>query len=334
MAQLRDVTLTADHPSTLLADKHAAFILAYSKKKDGYEYMMTEHIRMSGIYWGLTAMDLLGHLEDMDADEVCAFVKACQCPKTGGVAPSPGHDPHLLSTLSAVQILATLDRMSSLDVEGAVRYVAGLQNADGSFCGDKWGEVDTRFSMCATATLAILGRLPAIDAAACASFVMRCHNADGGFGTRPNAETHAGQIYCCLGTLSLLGELSRIDADMLGWWLSERQLPSGGLNGRPEKLPDVCYSWWVVASLRIIGRLHWLQPGKVESFIYACQDPETGGLTDRPGCMPDLYHTLFGLGGLSLLGQGALKAINPVLCMPQYVLDRCGVTTHTLPSLQ
>ena len=35
------------------------------------EYMMTEHIRMSGIYWGLTAMDLLGHLEDMDADEVC-----------------------------------------------------------------------------------------------------------------------------------------------------------------------------------------------------------------------------------------------------------------------
>ena len=54
------------------------------------------------------------------------------------------------------KILATLDRMSSLDVEGAVRYVAGLQNADGSFCGDKWGEVDTRFSMCATATLAIL----------------------------------------------------------------------------------------------------------------------------------------------------------------------------------
>ena len=35
-AQLRDVTLTADHPSTLLADKHTAFILAYSKKKDGY----------------------------------------------------------------------------------------------------------------------------------------------------------------------------------------------------------------------------------------------------------------------------------------------------------
>ena len=29
-------------------------------------------------------------------------------------------------------------------------------------------------------------------------------------------------------------------------WLSERQTKSGGLNGRPEKLPDVCYSWYIV----------------------------------------------------------------------------------------
>ena len=34
--------------------------------------------------------------------------------------------------------------------------------------------------------------------------------------------------------------------------------------GRPEKLPDVCYSWWVLASLKIIGRLHWIN--KVELF--------------------------------------------------------------------
>lgn len=28
--------------------------------------------------------------------------------------------------------------------------------------------------------------------------------------------------------------------------------------GRPEKLPDVCYSWWVLSSLAMIGRLHWI----------------------------------------------------------------------------
>lgn len=54
------------------------------------------------------------------------------------------------------------------------------------------------------------------------------------------------------------GHLHLIDADRLGWWLCERQLPSGGLNGRPEKLPDVCYSWWVLSTLTILGRLHWI----------------------------------------------------------------------------
>ncbi len=28
--------------------------------------------------------------------------------------------------------------------------------------------------------------------------------------------------------------------------------------GRPEKLPDVCYSWWVLASLKMIGKIHWI----------------------------------------------------------------------------
>ena len=83
-------------------------------------------------------------------------------------------------------------------------------------------------------------------------------NFDGGFGSRPGSESHAGQIYCCVAFLSITGHLHKIDADLLGWWLAERQLPSGGLNGRPEKLPDGCYSWWVLSSLAILGRLHWI----------------------------------------------------------------------------
>ena len=79
--------------------------------------------------------------------------------------------------------------------------------------------------------------------------------------------------------------LSLIDADLLGWWLAERQLPSGGLNGRPEKLQDVCYSWWVIASLRIIGREKWIDVEKLKQYILSCQDDETGGFSDRPGNM-------------------------------------------------
>lgn len=85
-------------------------------------------------------------------------------------------------------------------------------------------------------------------------------------------------------------KLHEIDADLLGWWLAERQLPSGGFNGRPEKLPDVCYSWWVLTSLRIIGRMQWIDADKLRSFILACQDSETGGFSDRPGDIVDPFH--------------------------------------------
>ncbi|KAI5634849.1 prenyltransferase and squalene oxidase repeat domain-containing protein [Phthorimaea operculella] len=120
-----------------------------------------------------------------------------------------------------------------------------------------------------------------------------------------------GLIYCCVGTLSICKRLDALHADELAWWLCERQLPSGGLNGRPEKLPDLCYSWWVMSSLSMLNRIHWVDKKSLEQFILACQDAETGGFSDRPGDVPDPFHTLFGLAGLSLLGNKSIKAVNP-----------------------
>ncbi len=107
-------------------------------------------------------------------------------------------------------------------------------------------------------------------------------------------------------------------------YFSERQLPSGGLNGRPEKLQDVCYSWWVIASLKIIGKLDWINTEKLKEYILSCQDEESGGIADRPGNMADPFHTLFGIAGLSLINAfpNSLKEVNPVYCMPQSVLDK------------
>ena len=68
---------------------------------------MTEYLRMSGIYWGLTVMDLMHALDKMDKEEVIAFVKSCQH-DCGGLSASVGHDPHLLYTLSAIQVLLLL----------------------------------------------------------------------------------------------------------------------------------------------------------------------------------------------------------------------------------
>ena len=165
------------------------------------------------MYWGVTALSLLGHLEDMDSHNILQWVLSCQ-KEDGGFGGSPRHDSHLLYTLSAVQILALYDKMPLVDaarisscvfpllinylkrvplcafseetwheawtflpicpgtqLDGARAFavvlprqicrcflqyvfrpshslmhadVANLQQEDGSFCGDRWGEIDTR----------------------------------------------------------------------------------------------------------------------------------------------------------------------------------------------
>ncbi|VDP41471.1 unnamed protein product [Heligmosomoides polygyrus] len=178
-------------------------------------------------------------------------------------------------------------------------------------------EVDTRFSFCAVATLYLIDRLHVIDLDNAVQFVLSCYNFDGGFGTRPGSESHAGQ--CGIASL-LLSRLESIDRDRTAEWLAQRQCLSGGLNGRPEKLPDVCYSWWVLASLAMLRRLNWVNKEMMVRFIYACQDNETGGFADRPGDCPDPFHTLFGLAGLALLGDKTLAPVDAVFCMPKYTL--------------
>jgi geranylgeranyl transferase type-2 subunit beta len=143
--------------------------------------------------------------------------------------------------------------------------VVARQRPDGSFEGDHWGEVDTRFSYCALSCLSLLGRLDAVNVELAVQFIDTCQNFDGGFGSIPGAESHAGQstsmilipfsifllvfsfhksldsslVFCCVGALAIVDRLDVVDRDLLAWWLAERQLPNGGLNGRPEKLEDV-----------------------------------------------------------------------------------------------
>lgn len=275
----------------------------------------------------MTALHLLGHPHALSRQRLLEFVLGCWH-DNGGFGAAPGHDPHILNTGYAVQILTMIDGLGELEKQAEnskikiARYIAGLQQPTGIFAGDEWGETDTRFLFIALYTLSLLGLLPQqqphqtplIDMAAATAYVKACQNFDGGFGVRPGAESHSGQVFTCVGALSIAGEidsyLGEEGKDRLGAWLSERQLPSGGLNGRPEKLVDVCYSWWVMSSLAMIGRLHWIDKDKLTSFILQCQDPDEGGMADRPGDMVDVFHTNFGVAGLSLLGYPGLIEVD------------------------
>jgi geranylgeranyl transferase type-2 subunit beta len=72
---------------------------------------------LNGVYWGLTALHLLGHPESLPRDETIKFVLSCQN-ADGGFGAAPGHDSHLLYSVSAVQILVTIDALPELDRPG------------------------------------------------------------------------------------------------------------------------------------------------------------------------------------------------------------------------
>lgn len=81
--------------------------------------------------------------------------------------------------------------------------------------------------------------------------------------------------------------------------------------------------------------LHSFSPGSSSSlgspfsveltFRFTVQDPDAGGIADRPGDMADVFHTLFGVAGLSLLGYPGLIDLDPVYCMPAELIEKMGL---------
>ena len=170
----------------------------------------------------------------------------------------------------------------------------------------------------------LLGRLDdcAIDVAKAVAYVKSCENFDGGFGCVPGGESHAGQVFTCVGALAIAGALDVCQRDLLAWWLCERQTPGGGLNGRPQKEADVCYSWWVLSSLRMLGRDAWIDGGALRAFILKCQDGADGGIADKPGNEADVFHTFFGIAGLAFLGADGVLPVEPMHAMPVATMER------------
>ncbi|KAK7061562.1 rab geranylgeranyltransferase [Favolaschia claudopus] len=300
------------------------------KSTDDYAYHLTAHLRLNAIYWGLTALFTMGHPEALDKEEVIAYIQSCWDERAGGFGAHPGHDAHIHATLSAIQILVMYDALDRLDIPRVVNFILSLQQSSGVFAGDQWGELDTRFSYIAVNALSLIGCLDQLDKHKTADYIRQCKNFDGGFGNHIGAESHAAMalsatVFPCVAALTILDRLDIVDRDALAWWLSERQLPNGGLNGRPEKLEDVCYSFWVLSALAILQKVSWIDSDKLTSFILSAQDPEKGGISDRPGNVVDVFHTQFGIAGLSLLGYPGLSDLDPVYCMPAKIIEAKGL---------
>lgn len=278
-------------------ERHESFLLSFYQSVHGKEEQKTgssfrriesilcSHLKMNAIYWASTSLYLVRTLTETGdgcaavslypRDEILDFVLACYYPELGAFGPNIGDDPHITSTLSAIQLLLLYDGLGRIDTERVGQYVQSLVCEHGAVMGDMYGEEDTRFSYCAFAIMSLL-RLELAEPArskAIAYMAFDCANFDGGYGAVPGGESHAGQIFCCVGALAMARHLHLVERERLSFWLAERQIPGvGGLNGRPQKLQDVCYSWWVLSALSILQQgFDWIDHGALIQFILDCQ---------------------------------------------------------------
>ena len=98
-----------------------------------------------------------------------------------------------------------------------------------------------------------------------------------------------------------------------------------------------CIMMVVCAStLDMLSALHYIHTDKLKHYIFACQDQDDGGISDRPGNVGDVFHTFFGVCGLNLLhfdtsreegeeGEGEYERVHAKYCLPLSVVARLGL---------
>ena len=95
--------------SQLLRRTHIAYLqkLDAEKKSMSMSTFRAESLKMGGVYWGLSAMRLLG--VDIPAEKILKinqFVLSCFDETAGGFGWSTGHDAHITATHYALLIFS------------------------------------------------------------------------------------------------------------------------------------------------------------------------------------------------------------------------------------
>ena len=140
-------------------------------------------------------------------------------------------------------------------------------------------------------------------------YVISSQSYDGALGLGPGSESHGGSMYTGLAALALLGTLDRFPRqEAVVAWCAGRQV--GGFQGRPNKDEDTCYSFWIGATLAMLGAGALTDGPALGCFASCCQGPR-GGISKQAGAHPDVLHSYFAIAGLSLVGYPGLRPLDP-----------------------
>lgn len=225
----------------------------------------------------------------------------------------------LPATYFAVTMILTLN--GSLDrLDRVVDHLSNLQNTDGSFSATKNGASDVRFSYMVFAIMYILKATGDVDVPLAMTYLDSCRTFDGAYGESPGAEAHAGLTFCVVAAKFLAG-YDVPERDDLVRWLCQRQNQDGGFNGRVGKDSDVCYCFWTVSTLAVLGQSHLIDRAAVLAYLDTCQS-KIGGYGKSVGEYPDVYHSYLGL------------AVKHILDDPEPIHCALSVSSRVLARIQ
>lgn len=303
--------------------------------------------RMTLAFFGLSGLDMLGALDTISAKrkqelinwiyaqqilpkedgtmERCGFRGSCYIgiPYSENQEPttcSPYDTSHVAMTYTALANLLILgDDLSRVNKVAVVAGIRRLQLPNGSFYSTAEGsENDMRFVYCAACVCYMLQDWSAMDAQKAADFIKSSQGYDSGIGQGPSLESHGGSTFCGIAALTLMGKLeatfSPSQLEGLRKWCIFRQ--QTGFQGRPNKAVDTCYSFWIGASLQLLGSIQLVEKEWNRRYVLSTQE-EYGGLSKWPDYTPDPLHTYLGLCGLSLNGEEGLAPVHAALNISQ-----------------
>lgn len=301
-------------------------------------YKSMDTNRLTLLYFCISGLDLLDMLGEVDTQSIVEYIYSLQAPLLdhGGFYGYPpvqferkeqdtcNNQPHIANTYVALIMLLILgDDLQRVQREGIAASLRKWQLEDGSFCcvhgiSSLDSENDIRFTFCAAAICYVLDLWHVLDVDRMHQNIMAARSYDSAFGMGFQTESHGGCTYCALASLSMMGRLDDLpERVQLVDWLVKRQ--QEGLQGRVGKDPDSCYSFWVGASLKLLGVQHFLDDVACSSFIKRCEFQNFGGFQKFPDVPPDLLHSYFSVAGLSLCGL--LTPLDARLNMSQRALD-------------
>ena len=111
-----------------------------------------------------------------------------------------------------------------------------------------------------------------MDVEKAANFLFSIQSYEGGFAQNLGRESHGGSTFCALAALQLMGKLEDMceeNRNRLVYWCLNRQ--QSGFNGRPNKPVDTCYSFWLGASLTLLGVQDFINKECNFSFLMTTQ---------------------------------------------------------------